>query len=111
MSYTYDEALKASIEYFDNQEFPAKVFIDKYALRDKNNNLLEKTPDDMHRRLAKEFARIEQKKFKKPYSEEQIYELFKYYSVIIPQGSPIYGIGNTSQYVSISNCFVLESPE
>lgn len=108
--YTYEEALQASLEYFDS-DLPAKIFVDKYALRDSDNNILESNPDQMHRRLAKEFARIEAGKFKKPLTEEKIYNLFKNYSCIIPQGSPIYGIGNPYQTVSISNCFVLDEPE
>jgi ribonucleoside-diphosphate reductase alpha chain len=111
MTYSYEEALQASIEYFGGEELPANVFVSKYALRDKEGRFKEKTPDDMHRRLAKEFARIEAKKFKKPLSEETIYNLFKNFSTIIPQGSPIYGIGNVDQYVSVSNCFVVASPE
>lgn len=108
--YTYEEALKESITYFNNDELAARVFVDKYALRDSDNNLLEKTPDDMHRRLVKEFARIEAKKFKKPMTEEEIYDLFKGFKYLCPQGSPMYGIGNPYQYVSIGNCFVLPSP-
>lgn len=109
--YTYEKALNDSIKYFNGNELSAKVFIDKYALRDHENNILENTPDMMHRRMAKEFARIEQGKFEKPYSEEYIYELFKYNAHIVPQGSPSFGIGNNYQIASISNCFVLESPK
>lgn len=108
--YTYDEALSASLEYFNGEELPARVFVDKYALRNKDNELLEKTPDDMHRRLAKEFARVEAAKFKEPLSFDTIYSYFKNYSKIIPQGSPIFGIGNKEQNVSLSNCFVVPSP-
>lgn len=108
--YSYDEALSASLEYFNGEELPARVFVDKYALRDKENKLLEKTPDDMHRRLASEFARIESTKFKNPLSFDTIYSYFKNYSKIIPQGSPIFGIGNKEQNVSLSNCFVVPSP-
>jgi ribonucleoside-diphosphate reductase alpha chain len=109
--YSYEEALKTSMEYFQGSELSAKVFVDKYALRDKENNLLESNPDQMHRRLAKEFARIEATKFKNPYTEDFIYNLFKNYSVIIPQGSPIMGIGNPYSYVTLSNCYVLTTPE
>ena len=108
--YTYDEALIKSLEYFGGDELAANVFLTKYALRDTDGVLLEATPDHMHRRLAKEFARIEKKKFKKPYTEDFIYKLFKDYSPIIPQGSPMYGIGNKFRNVSLSNCFVVESP-
>lgn len=109
--YSYQEVLEASKDYFNGEELSAKVFVDKYALRNEKDELLELTPDDMHRRLAKEFARIESKKFKEPYTEDQIYQWFKNYSQIIPQGSPIYGIGNPYQLTSISNCFVLDEPE
>lgn len=108
--FSEEEALKASIEYFNGDELAAKVFIDKYALRDNDQRLKEKTPDDMHRRLSKEFSRIERKKFKNPLSEEQIYDLFKKFERIVPQGSPMYGVGNTYQIVSLSNCYVAESP-
>lgn len=108
--YSYDEALAASLAYFNGEELSARVFVDKYVLRNKDNELLEKTPDDMHRRLANEFARIEAIKFKDPLSFDTIYSYFKNYSKIIPQGSPIFGIGNKEQNVSLSNCFVVPSP-
>lgn len=108
--YSYQEALEASIKYFDGDELAAKVFIDKYALRNNDDEILEKTPEDMHRRLAKEFARIEKNKFKKPLSEDEIFELFKGFKKIVPQGSPMYGIGNPYQYVSYGNCFVIPNP-
>jgi len=103
--YTYDETLQASLSYFNGEELPAKVFVDKYALRDNEGNILEKTPDDMHSRIAKEFARIEAKKFSEPLSEGDIFNLLKDFKYIVPQGSPMYGIGNPHQYVSLSNCF------
>jgi len=109
--YSYDEVLEASTEYFNGDDLAAKVFVDKYALRDSKNNIYELTPDDMHRRLAREFARIEKGKFKKPYSEEFIYSLFKDFKYIIPQGSPMFGIGNNFQIVSLSNCYVLDVPD
>jgi ribonucleoside-diphosphate reductase alpha chain len=108
--YTYQEAYSASVEYFSGNELSAKVFVDKYALRDNDGNFVEKTPDDMHHRLAKEFARIEKSKFKKPLSEEKIYSYLKNFSKIVLQGSPSYGIGNKYQTVSIGNCFVLPAP-
>lgn len=108
--YQYEEVFSKTVEYFNGNELSAKVWIDKYALRDNDNNLLELTPDDMHRRLAKEFARIEKKKFKHPLSEEEIYLKFKNFRKFIPQGSPMMGIGNPYQICSLSNCFVLESP-
>lgn len=110
-THTYEEAYQESLQYFGGRnELSPKVFVDKYALRDQDGNMVELTPDDMHRRLAKEFARVEKKKFKKPLSEEEIYDLFRRFSKIIPQGSPMYGIGNPYQYVSLSNCYVLDPP-
>jgi ribonucleoside-diphosphate reductase alpha chain len=100
-----DAARKATTEYFGGDEMAAGVWIDKYALRD-NENLYESTPDDMHRRLAREFARIEAK-YKNPLTEQEIFELFKDFKYIIPQGSPMSGIGNNFQIVSLSNCFVI----
>lgn len=108
--YSYEEAFKASLEYFQGEELSAKVFIDKYSLRDENNNLLEDTPDKMHRRLAKEFARIESSKFKKPLTEDEIYDLFKNYGQVLPQGSVISAIGNPYQFITSSNCYVLTTP-
>ena len=110
MSISYDEAYKASLEYFDGDDLAAKVFVDKYALRDNDNNLLELTPTDMHRRLAKEFARIEKGKFAKPMTEEEIFGCLDHFKYIIPQGSILYGLGNIYQYISLSNCFVLDQP-
>ena len=109
--YTYEEAYQDSLEYFNNDELAAKVFLDKYALRDKENNILENTPEKTHRRLAKEFARIEAQKFENPLTEDEIFSYFDKFKAIIPQGSPIFAIGNDIQTVSISNCFVVESPE
>lgn len=109
-TFTYEEALADSLAYFGGDQLPAKTFLDKYALRDKNRELLESNPDMMHRRLAKEFARIEKNKFKEPMSEDTIYEYFKYFGKIIPQGSPMFGIGNPNVYVSLSNCFVIAPP-
>jgi len=108
--YTYEEAYEASLKYFNNNELSAKVFLDKYSLRDNKQNILEKTPEDMHHRIAKEFARIEKKKFKKPLSEEKIFSYLDRFKYIVPQGSPCYGIGNKDQAVSLSNCFVIPSP-
>ena len=105
----YDDAFKACCEYFDGDELAATVFLSKYALQDSQGNLQEKTPDDMHRRLAKEFARIELK-YPNPMSEDEIFSLFKNFKYVIPQGSPMSGIGNPYQIQSISNCFVVESP-
>ncbi|WP_395000827.1 adenosylcobalamin-dependent ribonucleoside-diphosphate reductase [Acinetobacter sp.] len=109
-SYTYEDAVAASTTYFNGDELAAKVFIDKYALRDKENNLVEQTPADMHHRIAKEFARIEKNKFATPMSEEEIFGLLDGFKYIVPQGSPMAGIGNPYQIVSLSNCYVVPSP-
>lgn len=105
--YTYEEAYAASLEYFDGDELATKVFIDKYALRDNDKNLLEKTPTDMHWRLANEFARIEKTKFKQPLSAKEIFTYFDHFKYIVPQGSPMYGIGNNYTVQSLGNCFSL----
>ncbi|MAH43511.1 ribonucleoside-diphosphate reductase, adenosylcobalamin-dependent [archaeon] len=105
----YKDAIAASTAYFNGDDLAANVFITKYALTDKDGNIYESTPDDMHHRMAKEFARIEDK-YPNPISEEEIYELFKNFKYIVPQGSPMSGIGNPYQVQSISNCFVIESP-
>ena len=105
--YTYQESIKSSEKYFNDNKLAAKVFCDKYALRDNQDNMLELTPDDMHHRLAKEFARIEKDKFKLPLTEEEIYELFNNFKYIVPQGSPLFGIGNNYTYQSLGNCFTL----
>lgn len=109
--YTYDDALALSIEYFKGDDLAAKVFLDKYALRDNDQNLVEATPADMHRRIASELARVEAKKFKKPLSEAVIFSYLENFSKIIPQGSPMYGIGNNYQFISLSNCFVVDNPD
>jgi ribonucleoside-diphosphate reductase alpha chain len=105
-SLPYEEALRHSVEYFKGDELAATVWVSKYALKDSQGNIYEKDPDAMHRRMAKEFARMEQK-YPNPMSEEKIYELFKEFRYIIPQGSPMSGIGNDFQIVSLSNCFVI----
>lgn len=104
--YTREEAVKASLEYFGGDELAANVWINKYALKDSDGNLYEKSPEQMHKRLAKELARIENK-YPNPLSEEEIYGLLKDFKYIIPQGGPMSGIGNNFQYVSLSNCFVI----
>lgn len=109
--YSQEEATKATLEYFNGNELATGVFVKKYSLKDNDGNILEKTPDDMHRRLAREFARVEAKKFKNPLSEDQIYEYFKDFKRIIPQGSPMTGIGNPYQFVTLSNCYVVPPPE
>lgn len=108
-TYTHDEALKASIEYFAGDELAATVFITKYALRDDSGVLLELTPTDMHRRLAREFARIETK-YPNPMGEDEIFCLLDKFRYVVPQGSPMSAIGNSTQIQSLSNCFVIASP-
>jgi ribonucleotide reductase alpha subunit len=105
-TYTYDEAIKATRDYFGGDDLAAKVWASKYALKDSFGNLYEKTPDDMHRRLASEIYRIEQK-YPNPLSLEAIYEAFRDFKYIIPQGGPMTGIGNDYQIASLSNCFEL----
>ena len=104
--YTPDEAFKASVEYFKGDELAARVWSNKYALKDSYGNLFEKTPTDMHHRLAREFARIENK-YPNPLSEQEIFELMDHFKYIVPQGSPMAGIGNDLQVGSLSNCFVI----
>ncbi len=104
--YEYEDSLKKSTEYFKGDSLAASVWINKYALKDWEGNLFERTPDDMHRRIAKEIHRIE-KKYPNPLSEEQVYELLKDFKYIVPQGSPMAGIGNPFQIASLSNCFVI----
>lgn len=103
-----EEILKSCTEYFNGDTLAADVWINKYALRD-GDKVYELNPDEMHRRLAREFARIEHK-YKNPLSEDDIYELLKDFKYIIPQGSPMAGIGNNFQVVSLSNCFVIGNP-
>jgi ribonucleoside-diphosphate reductase alpha chain len=105
-TYTFDEALKSSKEYFNGDELAARVWANKYALKDSYGNLFEKNPDEMHIRLAKEIARIESR-YPNPLGEEQVYNLLKEFKYIIPQGGPMSGIGNDYQIASLSNCFVI----
>ncbi|MGV8963156.1 MAG: adenosylcobalamin-dependent ribonucleoside-diphosphate reductase [Candidatus Saccharimonadaceae bacterium] len=104
--YTFNEAYKASLAYFKWDELAAKVWVSKYALKDSDGNIYEETPRDMHWRLAKEIARIEAK-YPNPISEEDLFYLFNKFEYIIPQGSPMTGIGNNYQIASLSNCFVI----
>jgi ribonucleoside-diphosphate reductase alpha chain len=103
--YSKQEVEKATLQYFKNDELAAHVWVKKYCLKDENN-YYELTPDDMHHRLAKELARIEAK-YPKPFTEDEIYETLKNFKRIVPQGSPMSGIGNNFQVVSLSNCFVI----
>ncbi len=104
--YSHDEAVEASIVYFRGDELAARVWANKYALKDSYGNLYEKTPDDMHRRLAREIHRIE-RKYRNPLPEELIYEVLRDFRYIVPQGGPMTGIGNDYQIASLSNCFVI----
>ncbi len=104
--FTQDEAFEASVKYFQGDELAARVWINKYALKDSFGNLFERSPDDMHRRIAKEIVRIEQK-YPDPMSEKEVLSLLKNFRYIVPQGSPMAGIGNKYQIGSLSNCFVI----
>lgn len=105
-TYTYDEALEASKLYFKDDDLAATVWVTKYALKDSNGNIYEKDPSDMHHRIASEIARIE-RNYPNPMSEEEVYGLLDDFRYIVPQGSPMSGIGNTFQVGSLSNCFVI----
>src|SRR6056297_2357408 len=105
-TYTFDEAFKSSLEYFNGDDLAARVWANKYALKDSYGNLFEKIPDKMHHRLSKEIARIE-KRYPNPMDEEKVYQLLKDFKYIIPQGGPMSGIGNKYQIASLSNCFVI----
>lgn len=104
--YTHEEATKASVEYFNGDTLAANVWINKYALKDSEGNLYESNPEQMHRRLAKEIVRIENK-YKNPLTEDEIFEVLDHFKYIIPAGSPMAGIGNDNQISSLSNCFVI----
>lgn len=104
--YSYQEAEKASLEYFEGDELAARVWITKYALKDSEGNLYEKSPAQMIQRIAKEIARIEQK-YPNPLSENELIDLMEGFRYIVPQGSPMTGIGNHLQIASLSNCFVV----
>lgn len=105
-TYSQDEAFNASLAYFKNDDLAARVWLNKYALKDSHGNLYELTPNDMHRRIAKELARVE-KKYSNPLTENEIFDLIKDFKYIVPQGSPMAGIGNPYQIASLSNCFVI----
>lgn len=105
-TYTYEEAFQSSLEYFKGDDLAATVWINKYALKDSYGNIYELNPDMMHRRIAKELARIDAN-YAEPMTENQFYELLKDFTYIVPQGSPMAGIGNNYQTSSLSNCFVI----
>jgi ribonucleoside-diphosphate reductase alpha chain len=104
--YNYDEVFKKTLEYFKGDELAARVWATKYALKDSYGAIYELSPDDMHWRIAREVARIE-KKYANPLSEQELYDLFSEFKYIVPQGSPMTGIGNYFQVASLSNCFVI----
>ncbi|MDE6361167.1 MAG: adenosylcobalamin-dependent ribonucleoside-diphosphate reductase [Muribaculaceae bacterium] len=104
--YSYDEAYEASLKYFNGDELAARVWVSKYALKDSFGNIYEKTPDDMHHRIASELSRIEQK-YPNPMDHDEIFSYLKDFRYIVPQGSPMTGIGNDFQVSSLSNCFVI----
>ena len=110
-TYAYDDALAASLEYFDGDELAARVWVNKYAMKDSFGNIYERTPADMHWRIANEIARIE-KHYKNPMSAQEVFDLLDHFRYIVPAGSPMTGIGNDFQVASLSNCFVigLEGP-
>ena len=105
-TYTFDEAFRASMEYFGGDELAARVWANKYALKDSYGNIFEQTPTDMHWRIAREVARIENH-YPNPLTEQQVFELLDHFSYIVPAGSPMTGIGNDHQVASLSNCFVI----
>ncbi len=104
--YTFDEAYKSALEYFNGDELAAKVWVNKYALKDSDGHIFELSPNDMHHRLAKEIARVE-KKYPNSLNEDEIFQLLEGFKYIIPQGGPMTGIGNEFQVASLSNCFVI----
>ena len=105
-TYTFDEAFQATLDYFGGDELAAKVWVNKYAMKDSYGNIFEKTPADMHWRIANEIARIE-KRYANPMTPEEIFGLLDHFRYIVPQGSPMTGIGNNFQIASLSNCFVI----
>ena len=105
-TYTYDEAFNASLDYFGGDELAARVWVNKYAVKDSFGNIYEKTPTDMHWRIANEVARIEAK-YPNPMSAQELFDLMDHFRYIVPQGSPMTGIGNDYQIASLSNCFVI----
>ena len=104
--YSQEQVKEATLEYFSGDELATNVFITKYALRDLEDNYYETNPDQMHKRLAKQFCKAESK-YPNPMTEDEIYNLLKGFKYVIPQGSPMSGIGNPYQVQSLSNCFVI----
>ena len=104
--YSYDEAFEQTLKYFNGDELAARVWVNKYAMKDSYGNIYEQTPTDMHWRIANEIARIENK-YENPLTAQEIFDLLDHFRYIIPAGSPMTGIGNTNQIASLSNCFVI----
>ena len=104
--YTYDDAFKASVDYFNGDELAARVWVNKYAMKDSSGIIYEKSPEDMHWRIANEIARVEAK-YSNPMSAQEVYDLIANFKYVIPSGSPMTGIGNDYQIASLSNCFVI----
>ena len=104
--YTNEEAFKSSLEYFKGDELAARVWVNKYALKNSEGHIFEQNPNDMHRRIAKELHRVEVR-YDDPMSEEELFDVLKDFKYIVPQGGPMSGIGNNEQIVSLSNCFVI----
>jgi ribonucleoside-diphosphate reductase alpha chain len=105
-TYSYEEVFEATKEYFQGDLLATTVWVNKYALKDSQGKIYERTPDDMHRRIACEVSRVEQK-YPNPLSEDRVFELIRDFKYIVPQGSPMTGIGNSFQIASLSNCFVI----
>ena len=105
-TYTYEDAFRASLEYFGGDELAARVWVNKYAMKDSFGNIYERSPEDMHWRLANEIARIE-RKYPNPMSAQELFDLMNHFRYIVPAGSPMTGIGNDFQIASLSNCFVI----
>ena len=104
--YSYDEAFKASLDYFNGDELAARVWVNKYAVKDSFGNIYEKSPEDMHWRIANEIARVEAK-YENPMSAQEVFDLLDKFRYVVPSGSPMTGIGNDFQVASLSNCFVI----
>ena len=105
-TYSYDEAYRATLAYFDGDELAARVWVNKYAMKDSAGNIYELTPTDMHWRIANEIARIENK-YDNPMSAQEVFDVIDHFRYIVPAGSPMTGIGNNHQVASLSNCFVI----
>ena len=105
-TYSYDEAYRATLAYFDGDELAARVWVNKYAMKDSAGNIYEQTPTDMHWRIANEIARIENN-YDNPMSAQKVFDVIDHFRYIVPAGSPMTGIGNNHQVASLSNCFVI----